>query len=139
MRILLTIILSLFLSACASQNDLGTGKTGKSFTVSGHSYNQVWDAALASVNQTTGDQALEIAKDLHIKEQNRAQGKILASTGLSLLSWGEVVGIFITPPRNAASHTIEIESRAKLQTNVFANNWEDELMTAIKHNLNKAK
>lgn len=123
------------LAACAGSKDLAPGKTGKSFTVSGQSYDAIWNAALTSVKQNKGDQSLEIEKDLVVSESDKSKGVIRASSGMSLLSWGEVIGIFISPPYNAPTHTIEVESKAKLQTNVFANNWEDEIIASIKRTL----
>lgn len=138
MKLLHTLIVMvslLALTACGTSGDLGRGKTGKSITVQGKTYDQIWDASLAAVKRTDGDQKLEIEKNLSITKEDKAQGEINASTGMSLLSWGEVVGIYITPPGEAPQHRIEVESLSKLKTNVFANNWEDELLDAIQKNL----
>src|SRR5690606_18980843 len=102
-------LLAASLSACASSKDLGAGKTGKSFTVSGHSYDKVWDAAIAGVNATKGNQKLEVEKVLNITNQDKAAGRIEANTGMSLWSYGEVVGVFIIPPHDAAQHKVEVE------------------------------
>jgi hypothetical protein len=123
------------LAACAGTDDLGPGKTGKSFTVSGPSYDQVWNAALASVKEQTGDQSLEVEKNLSVSKEDKATGSIVATTGMSVLSWGEVVGVYINPPHDAPSYRIDVESRTKLQTNFFANNWEDEIIAGIKTKL----
>jgi hypothetical protein len=123
------------LTACSGANDLGTGKTGKSITVSEVSYDKVWNAALAAVNETKGDQKLEVEKSLHVTKQDKAKGRIEAESGMSALSWGEVVGIFISPAHDAPQHRIEVESLTKMKTNLFANNWEDELLTSIQNSL----
>lgn len=123
------------LAACGSSQDLGRGKTGKSMTVTGRSYDQIWNASLQAVKQTDGDQKLEVEKNLNITKEDKASGVIEAATGMSMLSWGEVVGVYITPAGEAPTHTVEVESLSKMKTNVFANNWEDELLAAINKNL----
>lgn len=130
--------MAMMMAACANTSDLGQGRTGKSITVTGHSYDQVWDASLAAVQETTGDQSLEVEKRLSISKADKKEGRIEASTGMSLLSWGEVVAIFISPI-DSTTYTIEAESRAKLQTNIFANNWEDEILTSIQTKLDASK
>ena len=135
MRALVLIPMLFVLAACAGTSDLGRGKTGKQFIVSGRSYEQVWAASRASLLEQTGDQSLEIEKNLAIQKENKAAGELIASTGMSMLSWGEVVGVYITPPYDAPVHTVEVESRTKMQTNLFANNWEDEIIAGIKQRL----
>lgn len=132
--ILIVSVLS-FLTACGSTSDLGRGKTGKSVVLQGGTYDQIWDASIAAVKQTDGDQSLEIEKNLNITKEDKAAGVIHASTGMSILSLGEVVGVYISPAGEAPQHTIEVESLTKLKTTVFANNWEDELLAAIQKKL----
>lgn len=142
MKILNLFALSSFMllvAACSSSNDLGSGKTGKAITVSGYTYNQVWNAAITAVKQEKGDQSLEVEKNLTISKEDKNAGVINASTGMSMLSWGEVVGVFISPAHDAPSHRVEVESLSKMKTNVFANNWEDELLRSIQKNLSDAK
>ena len=133
--LLVSLMLAATLSACTGSGDLGAGKTGKSFTVSNTSYNKVWAASLSAVKESRGTQSLEIEKNLSISKEDKASGVIEASTGMSMLSWGEVVGVFITPAHDAPNYKIEVESRSKLQTNVFSNNWEDEIIASIKKKL----
>lgn len=138
MKIISTILMVSALSlltACGTSGDLGRGKTGKSITLQGGTYDQIWEASLAALKQTDGDQSLEIEKNLNITKEDKAAGVIHASTGMSLLSWGEVVGVYISPAGEAPQHTIEVESITKLKTALFANNWEDELLAAIQKKL----
>ena len=125
----------LALSACAGSDDLGAGKTGKHFEVTGHSYDRIWNASLAALSNVHGTQSLEISKNLEITKQDKGAGIIKADSGISLLSYGEVVGVYITPPYNAPKHKIEVESLTRLKTNITSNNWEDEIIAAIKQNL----
>jgi hypothetical protein len=135
MKKFVVILSALALAACSGTQDLGRGKTGKSASVVAASYDQVWNAAIAAIKGTSGDQALEIEKNLTITKEDKARGEITAATGMSMLSFGEVVGVYITPAYDAPKYTIEVESLSKMKTNVFANNWEDELLVAIRHNI----
>jgi hypothetical protein len=134
-RVLILSVLALSLVACRGTADLGAGKTGKKFTVSNRNYEQVWAASEAAMKEATGTQSLEVEKNLTISKTDKGRGVIEASSGHSLLSWGEVVGVFITPTYDAPSYTIEVESRTKLATNVFSNNWEDEIIARIQQKL----
>ena len=138
MRVGLALFAMMALAACSGTSDLGRGKTGQKITVSGHSYHQVWDAAVEAVKTTRGDQSLEIEKTLTITKADKVLGVIEANSGMSMLSWGEVVAVFITPI-SSTSHEVEVESRAKLTTNIVANNWEDEVLASIKRILAKVK
>lgn len=134
-KFLLALLPTLLLTACAGTEDLGQGKTGKSVTISGKSYDEIWNASLAAVKSAHGTQSLEIEKTLTVTEENKAQGKIVVGTGMSVWSWGEVIGVWISPAADAPTHTLEVESRTKMQTNVFSNNWEDEIIAATFRNL----
>ena len=134
-RTFLFLSLSIFLVSCTSTADLGAGKTGKSIMVKGNKYDDIWNASIKSLQSEKGDQSLEIKKNIGITEQDKSRGYIKAESGLSLFSYGEVIGVFIEPANDAPSHIIEVESRSRLKTNVTANNWEDEILKSIKSQL----
>lgn len=134
-KLFIALLPALLLTACAGSEDLAPGKTGKKITLSGGTYDQIWNASLASVKSAHGTQALEVEKTLTVTTEDKAAGKIVAGTGMSVLSWGEVVGVWISPAADAPTHTVEVESRTKMQTNVFSNNWEDEIIAGIYKNL----
>ncbi len=138
-KLLLALLPALLLTACAGTEDLGQGKTGKQVTIVGGTYDQIWNAALMGVKSAHGTQSLEVEKTLTVTTEDKAGGKIVAGTGMSVLSWGEVVGVWISPAGEAPQHTIEVESRTKMQTNVFSNNWEDEIIDNIYKNLGMAR
>lgn len=133
----LIYILALFtVAACAGKNDLGPGKTGQQFTIEGHSYNEVWNASLDAVRNARGAQSLEVDRHPSIDEKDKGKGVIKASTSLGLWSWGEVIGVFIDPAKDAKKYTINVESRTTYApSGITSNNWEDEIIAGIKHNL----
>jgi hypothetical protein len=130
-----TVLMMLALGACADSSDLGRGKTGKTITVTGYSYDQVWDASLKAIQNVRGTQSLEVSKSLTITKKDKTNGVIQANSGVSLLSWGEVVGVFVSPTTKAPAYTVEVESLTQLKTNVTSNNWEDEILAGIKQKL----
>jgi hypothetical protein len=54
-------------------------------------------------------------QSLTIVESDKAAGTLRAEKGVGLTTWGEVVGIFIRPPRSgAAAYTVEVLSLRQL-------------------------
>jgi hypothetical protein len=135
LRLLALVTACLMLQACATSADLKRGGTGQSFVVQGKSYDQVWDASLRTLGGVSDDRSLDIQRNLRVTSSDKAAGRIEATSDISFWSYGEIVGVFITPPRNAPEHEIYVESLSKVKTNVTSNNWEDEVITAIKAEL----
>jgi hypothetical protein len=136
---LCVVLAVLTLAACSDSSDLGAGKTGKSFTVTGHSYDQVWDASLTALTQVRGTQSLEINRSVEITKKDKKAGIINAASGMSLWSWGDVMGVFINPAHDAPSYKIDVESLSTYKMGYTSNNWEDEIIAAIKQNLQRGK
>jgi hypothetical protein len=84
------------------------------------SFDKTWEAAKCSCN-TLG---LPIAGD------NKAEGYILAQKGMSAVSYGENIAVFVkgTAPNKT---TVEAVSKKALKTNVFATNWEPKILNGI--------
>lgn len=139
LKIISALLLLAGMSACSTTSDLGPGKTGKAFEVSGYTYDQVWDASVKSVKESTGTQKLEIEKNITLSKEDKEHGIIEGTTGMSMLSWGEVIGVFINPAHDAPTYKIDVESKSKMQTNLFSNNWEDEIIASIKQKLSQGK
>lgn len=138
-KIFSTILISTALVSCNSMSDLARNSGGQSINVSGYSYNQVWDASIATLKNEKGSRSLDIDKDISIYSSDKSKGEIIANTGFGLASYGEVIGVFITPPKNASSHKIEVQSKAKMATNVFANDWEGDILSGINKRLKQGK
>ncbi len=113
MKIILTLLLSLYLSACVSTDSLqlSNGK-GKSFSVSGKSYEQIWRAATVAMST-----------DMKIVESHKPSGVIKSQVVNGTA--GKVVGFFIQPTDESASqYTITIVSKKPLQTEFVDRDWE---------------
>lgn len=105
--------LGLALCGCAGTDDLqlSNGK-GKRFSVSGARYEQVWQAATHAMSQ-----------DMAIVESHRPSGVIKSRVVNGTA--GKVVGFFIQPTDEAASHyTITVVSKKPFQTEFVDRDWE---------------
>lgn len=139
-RIFLASLPILLLTACNSTSDLGNQYDGgKSITTSGHSYDEVWDTTLAVLNESHGDQSYEVDRSIQIVEQNKETGTIKGNVGVGLWSWGEVVGVFITPSYDAPVHKIEVQSRAKYKLSVHENDWSEDVLAELAKKLAQTK
>lgn len=103
----------LMLSACSTVDSLGKGRGGSTFEVKAKSYDEVWKAAVRTASRS-----------LTIVESNKDDGVLKAEKGAGLSTWGEVVGIFITPTKNgASSYTIEIQSLKRASGQITGQDW----------------
>lgn len=112
-KISLRILLSVLLAACASTDDLqlSHGK-GKSFIVSGRSYEQIWRAATVAMST-----------DMKIVDSHKPSGVIKSKVVNG--THGKVVGFFIQPAdEQAPNYTITIVSKKPFQTEFVDRDWE---------------
>src|SRR5262245_47888978 len=97
------------LSGCTTLADARQGRGTGEKQGYARSYDDTWNAALCSIK----------ANGLDLAGDNRSEEYILAQRGLTFLSYGENVAVFIH--RIAADQTeVEIVSKRALQTNIFA-------------------
>ena len=67
---------------------------------------------------------------LGVAESNQKEGYILAETGISAMSWGEKVAVFVEKV-DASSTRVEVVSRKVVTTNIFAENWESRILDTL--------
>ncbi len=129
MKIIVPLLLCLLLPACASTNDLQLSNgNGKSFIVSGKSYEQIWHAATVAMST-----------DMKIVDSHKPSGVIKSQVVNG--TRGKVVGFFIQPTdEQAPNYTITIVSKKPLQTEFVDRDWEPSVWEDFKAaiNLNKA-
>ncbi len=126
MKKLLIAILLMLTSGCATTNTLQPGTGGTKFTVVGKTYNQVWKASVKVI----------AAQQLVIVEQNKETGVIKAEKGLGLTTWGEVVGVFISPANKVAKkYTVEVKSSKRLKTQATGQDWTQSIVAGIQAEL----
>jgi hypothetical protein len=62
---------------------------------------------------------------------NKQEGYLLAQRGINPLSYGEHVAIFVEPLGQTGRTRVEVVSKRAMATNVFAPDWESELLTKL--------
>ncbi len=108
------------LGACATVEDLRPG-TGSVITIEGKTYEQIWKAAVKATN-----------KNLTIVYNNKQRGEIRAEAAAKIASWGEVVGVFISPTTPKASkYTVEVVSQKRSKLQLTGQNWERSILASI--------
>ena len=123
-RPVISFVILVLLAACATTDSLEPG-TGTSFQVKGRSYDQVWKAAVTTAGRS-----------LTIVEQNRDSGVIKAESRAGLMTFGEVVGIFIRPARSGAPvYTVEVQSQKRSKVQVTGQDWTQTMVAGIKAEL----
>lgn len=111
--ILMSIFVALITSGCASIETVKEARgQGASRTYS-HSYGAVYDAALAAAK----------TQNLEIIENNKIDGRLVLAHGMTLLSWGERIAVFVKPLA-ASSTEVEIISKPVLSPLNFPPDWQ---------------
>ena len=80
----------------------------------------VWNALPAVIKEA----GLDFVGD------NRGEGYVLAQRGISLMSYGEHVAIFVDPLQGSRTR-VEVVSKKAMATNLLAPNWEGEILERL--------
>ena len=73
-----------------------------------------------------------ILSHFKVREADEAKGVIRAERDVDVWSWGEWVGIFITPrAAGASSYDLEVVSRKKLMGQLTGQNWEKKIIEQV--------
>ena len=116
----LKLALVLLFPACASISDLRPGD-GHAITIDGRAYGDIWNAAMKVANE-----------HVDVCKSDRGTGTILAERDVSFTSWGERVGIFVTPTTEGAPrYRIEVVNRKKSQGQITGQGWEHKVTRVI--------
>jgi len=109
---------------CATIDSLKPG-SGTDFTVSERSYQDIWNAAIVAA--TSG---------LAIVESDKSSGAIKAESKAGFSTWGEVVGIFISPQtENSAQYSVEVQSLKRARGQLTGQDWERTIIERMKAEL----
>jgi hypothetical protein len=123
-QIIFMALISFVVTACATVDSLKRG-SGRVFVVRGRDYPTVWRAANTVVS-----------RQLAIVSVNKATGEIRAEKAAGLATWGEVIGIWITPPDpQAAEFTVEVLSLKRVRTQLTGQDWENTIVQGMKAEL----
>lgn len=111
---------------CATIGSLGPGtEKGYKFTIEDKTYDEIWKAAIKAVTRS-----------LTIVESNKELGIIKAEKGASLFTWGEVAGVFITPPNLKSSrYQVEVVSEKRSKGQITGQDWTLNIVEGIKAEL----
>lgn len=122
-KILITLAFAFAaLTGCSTTDSLKAGTGGSSFEVKGKTYDQVWRA----VNKVVAGSSLAIT------ESNKQTGTLKAEKGAGLTTWGEVVGIFVTPPNNGSQvYKIEVQSLKRSSLQLTGQDWTKTMQSGI--------
>ena len=121
MSFLKVLVLTIFLTGCASINSLEPGN-GQRIFIKDHSYKEIWRAAVQAVGSS-----------LTIVQTNEKMGVIKAEAPAGMTTWGEVVGVFITEYNDGYYVEANSQKRSKLQ--ITGQNWEKTVLSLIEVNL----
>ncbi len=69
--------------------------------------------------------------ELPLVSQNREEGTVLAQRGVTALSYGENVAIFVQPVGGQSRTRVEVVSKKAMATNVFAPDWSVEILDKL--------
>ncbi|MFN5350542.1 MAG: hypothetical protein ACK499_09670 [Betaproteobacteria bacterium] len=120
---------ALFTSGCSNLADARAAKgTGVS-----REYAATADATWTAVPEVLKEISLPLVT------ADRQQGYILAQRGLSMLSYGENVAIFIDSVANTVMTKVEVVSKKAMATNIFAPDWSKEILDALEKKLKNAQ
>lgn len=123
-RFLLLLAAIATLPSCATVDSLQPG-SGRKFLVQGKSYDEIWKAAVRSMS-----------RNLTIVESDKTRGLIRSEARAGIATWGEVVGVFISPPNpGAPTYTVEVESLKRSMVQITGQDWETAIITSIQAEL----
>jgi hypothetical protein len=115
---LLTCIV--FIQGCSTLADArkaeGEG-TKKTFPAS---FEKTWNASNTAL----------VKLKLEIASENRDKGYILAQRGMTFLSYGENIAIFLKK-QSETQTSVEIVSKKSMATNIFAPDWTEDIFREI--------
>lgn len=120
-------LLAALSAGCASTETVKDAKGQGERRVYQYNYERVFDATLAAAK----------AKDLEVIETDRTSGRIILSHGVTLLSWGERIAIFLN--RTDKATEVEIVSKPVLAPLNFPPDWQKILLDQIDVQLQRAQ
>ena len=124
LRLPLLACLAALLTGCHTIDSVQPGK-GVSFQVKGKTYDEVWKASVAVMS-----------RQLTLVEDSKQRGFIRAEAPAGMMTWGEVVGVFITPTTPSAySYNVEVVSLKRSAVQITGQDWTRTVITGIKADL----
>lgn len=113
-------LISAITAGCASIGSISTLKGQGHSRVYNFPYQTIWNAV---------PKAMESLK-LSVAIADEKEGKILTDTPMTLWSYGEAIVVFVTRIDDARTN-VEVVSRKKMGTNIFAFSYQDRILNAL--------
>lgn len=126
--ILMIPILFVVLSGCASTETVKEAKGQGVSRAYQQAYEPVYNATLAAAK----------AKALEVVENDKTNGRLILSHGVTLWSWGERIAVFVKPVATNSTE-VEIVSKAVLSPLNFPPDWQQILLDQIAVELRAGK
>lgn len=115
----------LCISACSTIDGLQPSDSGVTVEIRNKSYNEVWKS---SVNA--------MSSGLAIVEINKSAGVIKSEAPAGMATWGEVIGLFVTPVSPSAdSYSIRIVSKKRSTYQITGQDWAPSIAARIQADL----
>jgi len=119
-KYLIFIFISLSLVSCATVEDLKPG-TGTVLEIKDRDFQEIWRAAIKTASN-----------NLTLVYQNKALGTIKAEARAGMTTWGEVVGIFISPTEPMkGKYIVEVVSQKRSKIQLTGQDWEKAMLAGI--------
>lgn len=120
--ILLIAIASILMNGCATVDSLQPGASGGTkIIVVDKTYDQVWKASVKAISQ-----------QLAIVEISKETGVIKAEKSADVFTWGEVIGVFISPANKPSNkYTVEVQSFKRSKLQITGQDWTKNIITGI--------
>ncbi|WP_144933988.1 hypothetical protein [Pseudomonas alabamensis] len=113
------------MSACSTIGGLEASDEGITLEVSNTPYAEVWKSSVSAMST-----------NLAIVEINKSAGVIKSEGPAGMTTWGEVVGLFITPPgRISDSYKIHIVSKKRSKLQITGQDWAPSVAARIQADL----
>ena len=101
------------ISACSTVEGLHPSDTGITIDVSNKTYNEVWKSSVGAMST-----------NLAIVEMDKGAGVIKSEAPAGMATWGEVVGLFISPVTpTAPNYSIRVVSKKRATYQITGQNW----------------
>ncbi|MDD0999294.1 hypothetical protein M5G20_25985 [Pseudomonas sp. TNT2022 ID1044] len=112
-------------SGCSTIDGLQPTDTGITIDVPNKSYNEIWKSSVTAMST-----------NLAIVEMNKGAGVIKSEAPAGMATWGEVIGLFITPVSpSAESYSIRVVSKKRATYQITGQNWAPTVAARIQADL----
>ncbi|MBV7552058.1 hypothetical protein KW841_06805 [Pseudomonas sp. PDM28] len=124
-KVLAVGALCLWVAACSTVDGLQPSDRGVTVEISNKTYNEVWKSSVSAMST-----------NLAIVEINKSAGVIKSEAPAGMATWGEVIGLFVTPiSKTADTYTIRIVSKKRSTYQITGQDWAPSIAARIQADL----